>query len=60
MKVKFLSVAEVEFEETVVYYNQESEGLGFEFAAEVRRALERIVQFSDLGCLCLLRNDHKN
>jgi hypothetical protein len=43
VKVKFLSVAEVEFEETVVYYNQESEGLGFEFAAEVRRALERIV-----------------
>ena len=43
MKVKFLSVAKVEFEETVVYYNQQSEGLGFEFAAEGRRALERIV-----------------
>ncbi len=45
MKVEFLSVAELEFAEAVEYYNQESEGLGFKFAAEVKRTLERIVQF---------------
>ncbi len=45
MKVEFLSVAEREFAEAVEYYNQESEGLGFKFAAEVKRTLERIVQF---------------
>ncbi len=45
MKVEFLSVAEREFTEAVEYYNQESEGLGFKFAAEVKRTLESIVQF---------------
>ncbi len=38
-------MAELEFAEAVEYYNQESEGLGFKFAAEVKRTLERIVQF---------------
>jgi hypothetical protein len=36
MDVKFLLAAEKEFEETVIYYNSQSEGLGFEFAAEVK------------------------
>lgn len=32
MNVVFLAPAEAEFLEAVAYYNQESEGLGFEFA----------------------------
>lgn len=34
MKVEFLDVAEAEFAEAIAYYNQQSEGLGYEFAAE--------------------------
>ena len=35
MKVEFLDSAEGEFIRTIGYYNGESEGLGYEFAAEV-------------------------
>ena len=44
-EVKFLLAAEEEFIETVIYYNSQSEGLGFEFAAEVKHTLERITQY---------------
>ncbi|MFQ5584000.1 MAG: type II toxin-antitoxin system RelE/ParE family toxin [Calditrichia bacterium] len=29
------------------YYNEQSEGLGFEFASEVKRTLERIIQYPE-------------
>ncbi|MBN1998324.1 type II toxin-antitoxin system RelE/ParE family toxin [candidate division KSB1 bacterium] len=45
MHIHFLEPAELELETTVDYYNQQSEGLGFEFAIEVKRTLERIIQF---------------
>jgi plasmid stabilization system protein ParE len=41
--VTFLSVAEVEFAEALSYYEQQQPGLGFQFAAEVDAAIERIV-----------------
>ena len=44
MKIDFLAPAESEFKEAIAYYNMQSEGLGFEFAAEVKRTLERIIQ----------------
>ena len=47
MKVEFLSIAELEFANAVEYYNEQSEGLGYKFAAEVKRTLERIVQFPE-------------
>lgn len=47
MKVDVLEPAVAEFREAVEYYNQQSEGLGFEFAAEVRRTIARIVRFPD-------------
>ena len=47
MKVDVLAPAVAELREAVEYYNRQSEGLGFEFAAEVRRTIARIVQFPD-------------
>lgn len=45
MRVEFLAPAEKEFAEAIAYYNQESEGLGYRFAAEVKRTLSRILQY---------------
>lgn len=45
MKVEFLSAANDEFTATVGYYNHQSDGLGIEFAIEVKRALERILRY---------------
>lgn len=47
MKLEFLAPAEAEFANVIAYYNKQSEGLGFEFASEVKRTLERIVQFPE-------------
>jgi plasmid stabilization system protein ParE len=47
MRVELLSAAEAELVEAVSYYNAQSEGLGFEFAAEVKQTIKRIVQFPD-------------
>jgi len=37
MQINFLSVAEQEFIEAIAYYNNQSEGLGYEFAVEVKK-----------------------
>lgn len=42
MNVRVLSCAEAEFAEAVDFYNAQRPGLGFEFAAEVRRTFDRI------------------
>ena len=42
MNVKILSIAENEFVEAVKYYNENSPGLGFEFASEIKRTIDRI------------------
>jgi hypothetical protein len=51
MTVDFLQPAEDEFVETIAYYNLQSEGLGLEFAAEVKRTIGRIVEFPDAWTL---------
>lgn len=43
--VEVLAAAEEELLEAVTYYNEQSEGLGFELAAEVLRAIERIIRY---------------
>jgi len=45
MKVEFLQTADDELAETIGYYNLQSEGLGLEFAAEVKSGLGRILQY---------------
>ena len=44
-KILFLDPAVKEFELAIEYYNRQSEGLGFEFALEVKRTLERIARY---------------
>jgi hypothetical protein len=45
MKVDFLQAADDEFAEVIAYYNLQSEGLGLEFAVELKRTLDRILQY---------------
>lgn len=45
MRIEFLDPAKKEFVEAIIFYNQESEGLGYRFAAEVKRTLSRIIQY---------------
>ena len=44
MRIEFLAPAEMELIDASSYYNIQSEGLGFEFAAEVKKTIERIIQ----------------
>lgn len=45
MKVEFLAAAEADLADAVSYYNEQSEGLGYEFTAEIKQTLGRILQF---------------
>jgi len=45
MEIKFLAIAELELIDAVKFYNQQSEGLGYEFAAEIKRTLGRILHY---------------
>lgn len=47
MKIRFLEAAQSEFDEAIDYYEEQRGGLGFEFAAEVEQALERIYHYPD-------------
>ena len=39
MEIVFLAPAQAEFMDAISYYNMQSEGLGYEFAAEVKGQL---------------------
>ena len=45
MVVKFLTPAQAELAEATAYYNSQESDLGSQFVEEVRRTLERILQF---------------
>jgi toxin ParE2 len=45
MQIRFLDIAQIEFDEAVEYYNSESAGLGDSFLVEVLNAVERIKHF---------------
>lgn len=40
MNLSFSKIAEIEFSDAINYYNEQSEGLGFEFANEVKLTLD--------------------
>jgi len=44
MRIEFLDPAKQEFAEAIAFYNEQSEGLGFRFALEIKRILSRILQ----------------
>ncbi len=45
MKIRFLSVAENELEDAIVYYEAKEEGLGVRFLTEINNCLDRIQQY---------------
>jgi hypothetical protein len=47
MTIDLLDPADSEFVEAISFCNLQSEGLGCEFAAEVKRAMGRIVQYPE-------------
>ena len=47
MNITFLAPAEAELLDAVDFYNSQSEGLGYEFAAEIKRTIERIVRYPE-------------
>ena len=47
MRVEFLDSAKQELIEVIAYYNSESEGLGYRFAAETRKTVSRIVEYPE-------------
>src|SRR4030066_2109684 len=47
MGIKFLAPAEAEFNDAISFYNMQSEGLGYEFAAEIKRTIARIIQYPE-------------
>ena len=55
MKIHFLEIAQIELDEAIQYYNDESSGLGENFLAEVLNALDRIGEFPDAWHLCSKR-----
>jgi hypothetical protein len=42
MKVEYFIPTKLEYFEIINYYNEQSEGLGFEFAVEIESTIERI------------------
>jgi hypothetical protein len=62
MKFRILAVAKEEFLDAIRYYNDQREGLGFEFASEVKNTLLRIngfpvawPRFSERSRRCLMK-----
>jgi plasmid stabilization system protein ParE len=47
MVVKFLAPAQAELAEAVAYYNSQKSELGSQFAEEIRRTIERILQYPE-------------
>ena len=45
MKIEFLKLAKLEFDEAIVYYESESEGLGVRFKKEIRSSIDMILEF---------------
>lgn len=45
MKLKLLTAAKTDVAGAIAYYNSEEPDLGSEFAGEVRKAIERVLQF---------------
>ena len=47
MQIRLLEIARIELDESIVYYNSESSGLGDLFLLDVLNAIERISHFPE-------------
>ena len=47
MEVRFLAPAHAELEEAVAYYETQKAGLGSQFTEEVKRAIQRILEYPE-------------
>jgi plasmid stabilization system protein ParE len=47
MNVEFLEPARAEFTEAIGYYDDQEEGLGFQFSESIRATIERIIQYPE-------------
>jgi plasmid stabilization system protein ParE len=47
MVVRFLTPAQAELREAVAYYESQKQGLGSQFAEEVKRTIQRILQYPE-------------
>ncbi len=45
MRVSFLEIAKIEYNEAIDFYNKEKFGLGYEFSVEVDKTLQKILLF---------------
>ncbi len=48
VKIEFLKLAKLEFDEATTYYNSESKELGERFKNEIRSSIDMILQFPEL------------
>ncbi len=62
MQISLLEIAQIELDDSIDYYNSESDGLGAEFLVEALHALDRIKNFpqawhpfTDITRRCQLR-----
>jgi len=47
MRIRFLEIAQIEFDQAIAYYNYESPGLGEEFLTEILNAIGRTGGFPE-------------
>ena len=47
MEFEFLELAQLELDETVIYYENQQKNLGIKFAQEVKNCLDRIERFPE-------------
>jgi hypothetical protein len=55
VEVKFLKLAQAEFDDAVAFYESEQPGLGKRFQGEVLRSVSRIIEFPSAYPVLLLR-----
>ena len=55
MKIRFLEIAQLELDDAIEYYNNETAGLGDTFLTEVLKALGRIGEFPEAWHPCSKR-----
>ncbi len=47
MRVRYLSIAEIELDSAITYYESQEPGLGIRFYAEIKNTVDRIIAFPE-------------